>query len=637
MESKIENRFFLYIFFLMFFISVIIVNYFKLAFQGYKEIIKEREIIQINKDKVRRGNIYDRNGKPFTQFSKVYQTSITTNYLSEDKLQEAATLLGEILKIDKEDLYKKLKKKNQVEIKKNTSLNEKNAIEEYKKEGKLNYVVLSPSDDRTYPEMHYLSLLLGFTGVDNKGLEGLEYSLNEYLSSNKKDKVESEEVLKGNDIYLTIDSFVQQKAEEILDTIQIENKPESSMLLVMNAKTGEVLAYAGRPDFDPNNYNNYTSNERRNRPSHMIYEPGSVFKIYTMASILELGGITPDFKVDTSKGYLNDKITIPIKDVTTRGVLSASEIIKYSSNVGISYSSDRVNDQDFYDMILKFGFYKKTDVELSGEEKGLIKSPKYWSARSKATISFGQELSVTAIQMITASTVFANDGFLLKPTIISKIVDQDGHIIKQSKRQEVRKVISKSTASLLLDYMYDASQDQGTGRRIAIPGINISIKTGTAQIASLKEKIERKDGVRTNYSELAYMSSTLVLFPREDPQISIYLVAEYPKGEHFYGGTILPPHVKDLINFLISYLDMPIFAKEEYTINSNIDVEIPQLPILDKIIPNYIGLPLKTVLSLYKKKDLNLIIKGEGRYIKEQNPEEGSAFKKGMQLTLTLG
>ena len=638
-DEKTEVRFFIHIFFVILFVSIISIRYFTLFLNGYYEKDNKEKVVSVRAK--RRGDIYDRNGKYLTFFTKIYETNVSSGIMSEEEKENTAALLGDILKIDKVEIYKKLKAKKHAIIKRITSLSEGEEIKKAKSEGKLKYVNLIAGSGRVYPERKSLSLLLGITGTDNNGLEGLEYSLNDYLSpvvkidKNNEDENNSDIIKKGNSVYLTIDSYIQEKVEEILDIIQLENLPKSSIALVMDAKNGEILAYAGSPDFDPNNFQEYSRDERRNRPIRMAYEPGSVFKIYSFASIFELGGITPNFKVDTTRGYLNDKITIPIRDVINRGVLTAPEIIKYSSNVGMGYASDYVSDESFYDMLINFGFTKKTGIEFSGEGKGIIKPPKLWSGRSKATIAMGQELLVTAIQMITASTVFANNGYLLKPTVIKKIVNQDGKIIKEHKKTVVRKVISANTALLLLEYMRQASQGEGTGRRVAIPGVDISIKTGTAEIANTEDSSE-KNGVKTNYSSTAFFASTLVLFPTQDPKISIYIAVEYPKGETYYGGTVIPPHMKNLIKFLIGYLNMPLFKKNHYQTTSDIKVTLPKLPELNELIPNYIGIPLKSILPLYNRKDLNLILKGNGRYIGDQIPKEGTVFKKGMDLTLIL-
>ena len=394
-----------------------------------------------------------------------------------------------------------------------------------------------PEFGRNYPNQSLASHVLGYVGLDNVGLDGVEYSFNEELSPaavSRADAPQAEEVF-GNQVFLTIDADIQHMAERHAREALAANQADSVLVLVMEAGSGEILGYAAVPDFDPNEFNRFERSALRNLPLAQAYEPGSVFKIFSIASFLQLGGITPEDEFLCTGLYekkLADGDTIRIRDLAAHGRVNAGLILKYSCNVGAAYASEKVQREAFYQVLLGFGFGRPTGLPLPGESAGILAPPARWSLRTKATISFGQEISVSAVQVLQAATAIANGGLLLAPRIVSKILSPSGELVKEFGRQPVREVISPQVAREVLEMMAVATEQSGTARRGAVQGVRISAKTGTAQV---------RDPATGTYSESNYVASYLGIFPTEEPRVIVYVVLHNPKGPAYYGSQIAAP------------------------------------------------------------------------------------------------
>lgn len=504
----------------------------------------------------RRGDIYDRNGNIVAIDTKVYNlTCWTPNIVDKDVL---VNTLSKILNLSKTELEKKFENTSgEVYIKRKLSTKEAEAVRKYKN---LKCLSLKEDSQRVYPNLHLGAPVVGFVGIENKGLEGIEYTFDSYLLPKGKNS------LYGNNIYLTLDLDIQEKIESVLDKTVIDHNPDSAIVMVMNAKTGEILAMGNRPSYNPNSFGEFPEKFRKNYSISQIYEPGSVFKVFTLASFYQLGGINENTLIDASDSYRNPKIPQPITDLSNYGLVTPEKIIAYSSNVGMAYASDTVDSYSFYYMLRNFGFGQETGITLNGEQSGILEEIENWNLRTKPTIAFGQAIGTTAIQLTTAATVFANQGELLKPIIVNKITSENGKVLLENSRQVARPepVLSPYNAKLLLSHMKTVSEPGGTGWRVRIPNLNISIKTGTAQISSKgKKEIDSKIG----YSSSAFLASSIALVPTEDPEYIVYIAIDYPKGKEYLGGIITPPVVKEIISYLINYSYIPRQGDEVYYIN----------------------------------------------------------------------
>jgi cell division protein FtsI (penicillin-binding protein 3) len=573
---------------------------------------------------VERGAITDRNGRLLALQTTVYTCSASANNLKDPA--QAAARLAPLLGLDEAGLAKRLTEaKGWIIIKPLLQKPEADPVRELIDAGKLPGIYLEEAVNRAYPEGSAAAQVIGFTGTDNEGMEGIEYACDQELARHNVAMPDGRSY--GNQVTLTLDMGVQHAMEGIADQALAENKPTGLMILVMDAATGELLAYVVRPSFDPNQFRKSSAEQRRNLPLSYTYEPGSVFKIFSIAGIMHLGGIGGDTQFQTSGGYHNKLFRDPITDLTDYGNITPEGVIKYSSNVGAAFASDTVNVQQFSDLVRNFGFGGRTGLELPGEELGLLKEPADWSPRTKPTMAIGQEINVTAMQMVSAATAIANRGVLLKPHIIKRITAPNGQIVAEFGREPLREILKPAVAANMLGYMNAATDDSGTGHRSRVEGIDLSVKTGTAQIY---------DPSKGRYSTTDFIASSLAIFPTEQPKVIMYVVIIKPKGESIYGGRIAAPLIKAGAEFLIPYLGIDRKGDYSYVQGSQLRVTSPELPPLKDRIGDYRGLPLRALLPLFARPDLKVELSGDGQ-VTAQDPAPGSPFKTGMTLKLFLG
>ncbi|OQY34291.1 MAG: hypothetical protein B6241_05335 [Spirochaetaceae bacterium 4572_59] len=576
-----------------------------------------------------RGGIYDRNGRLLAIQTRL---DSVTGWIPEFKNKEnTARYLSEVLSLDETELLARFNdptRQGFLYIKRLISPTESHNLKILMGEVKLPGIRLEKEQGRNYPEKELASHLIGYVGTDNTGLDGIEYTFNQILAP-PSITTGDEKILYGNDIYLTIDVNTQYITEQIARRAFEEHKPESLMIMVMDAKTGEFYSYVSLPSFDPNNFSSYSREERNNLPATLTYEPGSVMKIFSLASFMELGGIKPQDTFDTSNSYNPDifkKYKIPpITDLGQYGVLDTTGILVHSSNVGTAMASDTVRSIDHYNMLKNFGFGNKTGIPLPGESNGILNTAKKWSIRSKPTIAIGQEIGVSALQMITAATVFTNSGILLKPKIIDKVVSPEGKIIKDYKRESVREVVSPEVAESILLMMEQAvSSPQGTVRRAQVPGLRISGKSGTAQ------RIDPETGT---YSDEDFMASVLAIFPTEDPKLIVYVIIEDPKGQSYYGGRIASPIVKELAETLSPYYGIAIEDNQLLEHSSSVIIPSRNFLKIDSTIPDFKGMSKRDVLFSLDNSDIPLNLKGEG-WVVFQFPPAGEEINDETTLYL---
>jgi cell division protein FtsI (penicillin-binding protein 3) len=277
-------------------------------------------------------------------------------------------------------------------------------------------------------------------------------------------------------------------------------------------------------------------------------------------------------------------------------------------------------------MLKLFGFGDPTAIPLNGEEGGVLRPPRDWSIRSKPTIAIGQEISVTAMQIMKASTAIVNDGVLLQPHIVKKIVSPTGKLIKGYEREPLRQVISPDTAKKIIAYMESVTEPGGTATRSRIPGVRVSAKTGTAQT------IDPKTG---KYSETSFVASSLAIFPTDDPQAVVYVVIESPQGDSYFGGRIAAPVVQKVGDFLVPYLGIPRAGEKEITHPGTIRVPRLNSPEVKDVVPDFTGLSKKALLPLLSRSDIRVVINGSG-WVRAQSPAAGTKLKPGMTLVLEL-
>lgn len=573
-----------------------------------------------------RGPILDRRGRILAIQTRL--DTVTAWKPEIENIEQTAALLADILDRDAVELAGRLVASDGFLIVERTiTPSQSDRIRAERAAGNLSGIRLEADTGRSYPEREAAAPVIGFTGVDNVGLTGIEYMFSGELLPAADDGTQVGQALAmGNQVFLTLDLAIQSMADGLGRRLIDEHQADAVMVIVGDVATGQLLAVSSIPSFDPNHFREYSEEERRNDFVSRIYEPGSVFKVFSVASFLELGGIDNSTVFNTSGGYASSPGAAAITDLADYGRVNPEEIIKFSSNVGAAYASETVDPGSFYTLLTRFGFGRRTGIDLNGEEQGLLAAPERWSGRSSATIAIGQEIGVTAAQIFAAATALANDGVLLRPQIVDRIVSPTGEVVRRFTREPVREVLSPEVAERILRYMAAATGADGTARRINVEGVAVAAKTGTAEVF---------DPELGSYSTDHFIASTLALLPADRPQLGVYVMIDNPQGDEFYGGRIAAPAVDEMIEFLVPYWDIPRETDTVVTHSGRIVAPQPQLPEFDTTIPDFTGLPVRTLLPLLGREDLQVTIDGSG-WVVAQEPEPGTPIEPGMRLLLEL-
>ncbi|WP_038059081.1 peptidoglycan D,D-transpeptidase FtsI family protein [Thermodesulfovibrio yellowstonii] len=525
-----------------------------IMFVEHQVYFSRAKIQQIKKEEIipKRGNIYDRMGRELAVSLEKESLFIDPSSLKSD---ETINILKSYIKVNAEQIKSQSEKNIRflwLERKVDHAVAEK--IKALKIEG----VGSVPEGARFYPNGFLASHVIGFVNIDEQGMEGLERQYDKYLKAEKSSKVVSVDArgkklsdgslkdIKGNDIFVTIDEGLQYIVEKYLEEAVKKWQASSGIAIMMDPFTGEILALANRPTYDPNNLK-FIKNIGiiRNRALTDLYEPGSTFKIVTATAALEEGIVKPYTKFDCSQGYI-EVWGKKIKDAHRHGVLTFEEVIQKSSNVGTIKIAMMLGKEKLYQYIKKFGFGEKTGIDLPGEMAGYIRPTQKWSGTSIGAIPIGQEVAVTAIQVLRAYSVIANGGYLVKPFVVSEIRSSEGNILYKAVIQR-EKIVSEKTAKIMRDILKKVTEEGGTATQAKLDGNNVAGKTGTAQ------KYDPKTG---RYSKDRFVSSFVGFIPADNPRIAMIVVIHDPKGAH-YGGVVAAPVFKAISDEAMAYLNIP--------------------------------------------------------------------------------
>jgi len=514
---------------------------------------------------VPRGTIYDRNGKVLAMSVPYYSLYIDSWKVSHQKKKDPTypeKLKEEListLHINREELETKLQQRYPL-IKKELS------VEEYKTltEKNLPGTVFLPSYKRIYPGGTLACHILGFAGIDGYGLEGAELYYNNILQGEKgvslvlKDgtgdliySVEKKLSLPrpGQDIYLTIDTNLQYIVEEEIEDVYHKYNAASVSAIVIDYDTGEILALANIPKYDPNNPDKFSPSDRRNRAVTDLFEPGSTFKIVTAAAAIEEGVVSPDdiLNCENGKWFVRNHF---LRDVHPYGNLKVREIIEKSSNIGTVKIAMKLGEEKLYQYCRKFGFGKPTGIDLPGEISGLLRPLNQWSGYSITAVPIGQEVGINALQGITAMAVIANGGYLIQPHILKGIKEKSETLIPWT-GQEKQRVLTQETCETLTKILQGVTEPGGTAPLANIPGYNISGKTGTGQ------KI-----VNGHYSKDRFVASFVGFLQHKDARMLVLVKVDEPKPV-YYGGLVAAPAFKNIMWRSLQHLNVPPEVFEE--------------------------------------------------------------------------
>ena len=576
-----------------------------------------------------RGNIYDRNGTILA--GNITTTSLVLIPNQIKNKEQTARLLSNILKTDYKDMLSHVTKKTSIERVHPEGRRLSNDIADQINNLELEGVYLVKESKRDYPYDKLLSHTLGFVGIDNQGLSGLELIYDEYLTGSygaikyysdaKGEKLslsqEYEKPQDGMNITLTINYEIQSALERELDNAVRMYNPDGAWGIVMDPNTGEILAMSSRPNFSPTNYQDYSIEEiNRNLPIWMTYEPGSTFKIISLAAALE------EDLIDLENDHFHDSGSIKVGGATIHcwkhgghGSQTYLEVVENSCNPGFVNIGLKLGKDKLFKYIKNFGFGTKTGIELSGEENGILFNVDKIGDLELATTAFGQGVSVTALQQITAVSAAVNGGILYKPYIVKSINDPEtNQVIKLNTPTKVRNVISRETSNKV-KYALESVVARGTGHNAFIADYRVGGKTGTAQ--------KVKDG---KYLVGNYITSFIGIFPSDSPEVIVYIAVDNAKGVTQYGGTVAAPIAKNIMTSIIDILDI------EKRSNS-IEKEYTYLDKKHVVVPNVIGLNEKEAKKLLK--GFTVKIDGSGKVI-YQSPEAGENIYEGETVRLML-
>lgn len=579
-----------------------------------------------------RGNIYTVDGEAIASNLTTTSLVFIPNQIKNKDL--VAEKISEILDVPKSKIEEHLYKKSMMERVhpegRRLSYNVADKIENLHFDG----VYLLKESKRYYPHNEMLSHVLGYVGIDNQGLSGLEleyddiltgeYGSIQYFSDAKGNNLERNSVYvepeDGLDIYLTVDYGIQSSIERELDNVVLRYNPDGAWAIAMDPNTGEILGMSSRPNFNPNNYKNYdTETINRNMAIWASYEPGSTFKILTLSAAVNEG------KVDLLKDTFYDGGSVNVDGARIKcwkhgghGSQTFLEVVQNSCNPGFVELGNRLGKETLFDYINKFGYGKKTGIDLNGEATGILFSLDKVGPVELATTAFGQGVSVTALQQVVAVSAAINGGTLYKPYIVKRVAyHENGQIIKEVKPTIVRDNIVTEDTSEKVRMTLESVVSLGTGRNAYIDGYRVGGKTGTAQKVN--------NGI---YMQGNYIVSFIGFLPANDPKIVVYLAIDNPKGVTQYGGTVSAPIVKNIMEDAITSLNI---EKQD----GGTEKKYQWYDKKYYNVPNVVGKSKKEATSMLKS--FSVEYSGSGDVVVSQSPDSDSRIAEGEKVRLYLG
>ncbi|MBO8171148.1 MAG: stage V sporulation protein D [Bacillaceae bacterium] len=580
----------------------------------------------------KRGKILDRNGEVLA-----YNISVPSVMAVPAQIQDPAATaknLAPILERSQEDIYKKITERQlMVRVPGGRKISDEKARQIMKLN--LPGILIMEDSKRYYPRGAFASHVLGFTGIDNQGLTGIEMVYDDKLKGQRGyisfyaeaggermpgQPEQFQPPRDGLNLELTLDVNIQAVLERELDQVELVYQPDDALAIAMDPDSGAILGMASRPDFDPMHYQDYPSEVyNRNLPIWKTYEPGSTFKIITLAAALE------ENKVDLERDHFHDPGFIKVAGANIRcwkrgghGSQSYLEVVENSCNPGFVSLGQKLGKEELFDYIHQFGFGQKTGIDLIGEENGVLFKLNRVGPVELATTSFGQGVSVTPIQQITAVSAAINGGKLYRPYLAKKWVSPvTGETVEVREPEVVRQVISPETSEKVR-YALESVVARGTGRNAYIDGYRVGGKTGTAQVV--------ENGA---YSRSKHIVSFIGFAPADDPEIVVYVAVNNPKGTVQFGGTVAAPVVQNILESSLRYLDVKPRDNQipkEYRYG------------MDKkwmTIPDLTGMNVQELQR--KHYTFPIQVSGKGKYVIHQAPEPGTRVEEGVTIRLYLG
>ncbi|TCO79312.1 stage V sporulation protein D [Marinisporobacter balticus] len=642
---------------LLFFVSITLFGL--VARIGWIQIVqgeKYRQLAHIQQTRdipipAKRGTIYDRNGKELAISAST--NTVWARPAQIKKIDHVTETLADILEMDEKELKETLTKKNVglIKIKKWIDKDKADAI----RKGKLEGIWIAEDNRRHYPFGNFAAQVIGHTTDDNRGLVGIELEYDKYLSGLPGRWIKNTDVVgrqlpygtekyykaeNGLNVVLTIDEVIQHFVEKAVNDGLAQTQAKRVFTIVMEPKTGDILAMTVKPDYDPNNpripidennrrlYESLDNKAKQKMWNEMwrnpiisdTYEPGSTFKLITSAAGLEEGVVTPNSPF-YDKGYImvaGQKLRC-WRYYNPHGSETFTQAVQNSCNPVFVEVGQRLGVEKYYDYIESFGFDKLTGIDLPGEGRAILQNKKYVGPVELGTISYGQGISVTPLQLINAISAIGNDGKLMEPRIVKELVDDSGNVINRYEPKMIRQVLSEKTSKELRLIM-ESVVSEGSGKKAYIPGYRIGGKTGTA------DKI-----VDGKYAKGKVYSSFISLAPVDDPKLAVLVVIDEPQGTHF-GSQTAAPVAHAILKDTLRYLDVePKFNEEEAKEYRKNEVIVPEVR----------NLSLKEATKVLGERKLQyetepIYVENPDTIIVEQFPKPGAKIEENSIIILYL-
>lgn len=637
---------------------LLLFNVFRLDYflYGYYKDKAFDQITTTSTLKAERGNIYDTNMNLLATTKTSWRIFVSTKEISKkakkdnvDYAEIIASGISELFGLDKESTYNKIKNTSQLDVTLLKSANEDqyNAVVNFARANGLESLILTEAQSsRYYPASTLAAHVLGFTGSDNQGLYGLEYSYNSILAgkdgyytyakdaaghSMPGDYSGFSAAVDGYSIVTTIDSFVQQQLESQLETIRVNHSVQNRVTgIVMDTSTGAILAMATSSPFDPNSpfeldaqslekletsgfaydseeYKKYKTELMQimwsNKAVSETYEPGSTFKIVTVSAALDLG-VAKTSDTFSCHGY-HTVGGWRIKCHKTTGHGSGFTLaygLQMSCNPTMMMLSERIGASNFYSYVEKFGYFEKTGIDLPSEASTIFHKLENIGSTELATASFGQRFKVSVISQLTAIAAVANGGNLVEPYLVDKVVDKNGNVISKHQTVVKRRVVSREVAATVSDILEKGVSGDGGAKNAYVDGYLVAAKTGTSQ---------KFDILDENGNSYLRISSTVAYAPSNDHGIAVIIIADEPQSQVKYGSVVVAPYISDFLEVVLPYLDFKSSTEpSEYTVG------------------NYVGTSLKLVTDLLKEEKINYVVIGNGDTVTDQIPKADISILK---------
>jgi len=529
------------------------------------------------KTKAERGKIYDRNGSLLAGNVACCDIIADPKYTGNDeKCRKTAEFLANRTGKPASVIFAKLTRRKRSNGKENRYAliarkipwEKSEAIRKAVREYKMKGLFFRETTKREYPKGRLLAQTLGFINIDRdmeKPVSGIEKSEQSQFEGEdgkvirERDrkgrplsygKEEIDETVNGKDVFLTIDEQIQIYAEEALDELWSKFRPKAAYAIMVDPKTGDILAMVQRPTFNPNDRRTMTPDAWRIRMATDVYEPGSAMKPVVISAALDYGIVTPQTRFDCENGYWEK---MRLRDSHRMGVSTVADILIESSNIGTAKIAMKMGKPILYKTFRRFGFGKHTGIPLKPEATGSVRNPKYWDFLSISRYSIGQGIAVTPLQLVRAYCAIANGGKLVKLRLVDRVRDTKTGKFEKKPYETTNKVyLNPKTSRVIVDIMRHVTKEGGTATRAAIPGFEVAGKTGTSQkwINADKER-----GVRGHYSEKRFFATFAGFVPAFNPAFVLVVIADEPQGNHF-GGVVAAPTFKKIAEKTLGYMNI---------------------------------------------------------------------------------